>query len=171
MKCVKCGEELIPGDSFCTNCGASIPSSPQASTTSIPVPPQPLMYNGQTVNINQQVPVYRYIQNQPIEDQKTPNMLCILSLVLRFASPLVLGILSYVVSNISENLSTLFSGGSSALCYLAAFVIMIYVRVKYPANRFGKILMWIYIINIIVYIILFILVVIACASCISTWNY
>ena len=32
---------------------------------------------------------------------------------------------------------------------IASIVLMIYVRVKYPKNKFGKILMWIYILLII----------------------
>ena len=32
MKCSRCGEELIPGDKFCTNCGYSVGEVIQTNT-------------------------------------------------------------------------------------------------------------------------------------------
>lgn len=45
---------------------------------------------------------------------------------------------------------------------IAALVIMIYVRVKYPKNTFGKVLMWVYIVSFVIYIIIMVAVIIAC---------
>ena len=54
-------------------------------------------------------------------------------------------------------------GGSvSILLAIAALVIMIYVRVKYPKNIFGKVLMWVYIVLFTMYIIFMAVVIIAC---------
>ena len=54
---------------------------------------------------------------------------------------------------------------------IAAVVIMIYVRVKYPRNIFGKVLMWVYIVAFAIYIILMVVVIIAlgiaCAACVD----
>ena len=41
-------------------------------------------------------------------------------------------------------------------------VIIIYVRVKYPKNTFGKVLMWIYIVMFVLYIITMAVIIIAC---------
>lgn len=45
---------------------------------------------------------------------------------------------------------------------IAALVIIIYVRVKYPKNIFGKVLMWVYIVLFIMYVILMVAFIIAC---------
>ena len=50
----------------------------------------------------------------------------------------------------------------STLASIAAFVIMIYVRVKYPKNVFGKVLMWVYIVLFALYIITMAVIIIAC---------
>lgn len=50
----------------------------------------------------------------------------------------------------------------SGLASIAAVVIMIYVRVKYPKNIFGKVLMWVYIAFFIMYIVTMVAVIIAC---------
>ena len=53
-------------------------------------------------------------------------------------------------------------GCVSILLAIAALVIMIYVRVKYPKNIFGKVLMWVYIVLFAMYIIFMAVVIIAC---------
>ena len=53
-------------------------------------------------------------------------------------------------------------GCVSILLAIAALVIMIYVRVKYPKNVFGKVLMWVYIVLFAMYIIFMAVVIIAC---------
>ncbi len=55
--------------------------------------------------------------------------------------------------------------GVTGLAELAGFVLMVYVRVKYPKNVFGKVLMWIYIIGFILYLVAAIVLLIACISC------
>ena len=53
-------------------------------------------------------------------------------------------------------------GCVSILLAIAALVIMIYVRVKYPKNIFGKVLMWVYIVLFAMYILFMAVVIIAC---------
>lgn len=53
-----------------------------------------------------------------------------------------------IVHNMVNSLGSLF--------YIVAFALVIYVRVKYPKNIFGKILMWIYIAIVIVSILIMI---------------
>ena len=56
------------------------------------------------------------------------------------------------------------------LSSIAGIVIMIIVRIKYPQNTFGKVLMWVYIVEYILLIILGIVIVIACGAAISDFN-
>lgn len=65
------------------------------------------------------------------------------------------------MSNIGEIITVglgLISWGSR----IAALALMIYVRVKYPNNIFGKVLMWIYIALIVIGIIVLSVVIISC---------
>lgn len=55
----------------------------------------------------------------------------------------------------------------SGIGWLAAIVLMIYVRVKYPKNVFGIILMVLYIIIIILTILFFIFMYIMCSTCVG----
>ena len=64
-----------------------------------------------------------------------------------------------ILCNVADSLSAV--GG------LVAIVLMIYVRIKYPQNLFGKILMWLYIILIILAILFLIFVFIMCSTCIG----
>lgn len=103
--------------------------------------------------------------NQP--NQKSPedqlaDKLCIISLVCYFA-PTILSILfSPFISIYEDVLEDSATGGlfmiplgaAIALGPLAAIILMIVARVKAPKNKFGKVLMW-------VYIALFILKIIA----------
>lgn len=62
---------------------------------------------------------------------------------------------------VSDMIFTLGSCASLAMS-IAALVIMIFVRVKYPKNVFGKVLMWVYIVAFAMYIILMAAFIIAC---------
>lgn len=59
----------------------------------------------------------------------------------------------------------------SGLLFIASIVMMIYVRVKYPKNVFGKVLMWVYIVLVSLYIITMavciIAIGIACVACLN----
>ena len=69
--------------------------------------------------------------------------------------------LSKVTSSFSDVIYVL-GTGISVLLAIAALVIIIYVRVKYPKNIFGKVLMWVYIVAFIMYVILMVAFIIAC---------
>ena len=93
------------------------------------------------------------------EDRKKANLLCIISLACYFFIPVV-------GSGVSAGLASAFStvsGSSGAVDYLyniitgigsiswiAAWVLMIYVRVRYSKSIFGKVLMWVYISFIVI---------------------
>lgn len=67
------------------------------------------------------------------EEKKNANRLCIISLVL-YLSPIIWGLFN------SRGFGLI-----SGACSIAAIVLMIVARVKYPKNTFAKVLMWIYI--------------------------
>lgn len=169
MKCEKCGELLQNDDVFCTNCGSPVNKGQGVSPAVNPMQSQTVPQNqfaSQTqLNPHHQVVVQQGNQiNLAQEDNSTANKLCGLSLFLRYGAPIVLVIITYILQNISETLGSLVTMLSPA-CSLAAFVIMIVVRVKYPHNTFGKVLMWLYIISIILYVLLFIFLFVSCLTC------
>ena len=102
-------------------------------------------------------------QNNVVQPKENDGatLLCILSLIFMYFAP---GVIVAVVENLFPSIE--FLGGLSPL---AALVLMIVARVKYPKSTFAKVLMWIYIIQIILAIIGFILLVafcyVMCGSC------
>ena len=151
MNCQKCGTIINDGDSFCTQCG-----TPVKIETS-----------------NEKIVTNQPEQSKDVFDENIKgNKLCILSLILKYAVGFIGGGIIELFSNIFPSVSdsvadlifgTLFSlvGISS----LAAFVLMVVVRVKYPKNTFGKVLMWIYIVEIILAIIAIVLIFLMCMAC------
>ena len=100
------------------------------------------------------------------EDNKKANMFCWISLGL-FLTPFLLAIVFEALKDAFdfydvENAVNILSG-SSGLFYLGALVFMIIVRVKYPKNVFGKVLMWIYITITIISIIAVAVMIVACS--------
>ena len=108
--------------------------------------------------------------NDP-DDERKANVFCIASLicvflprVLQFLGYLLFGTLLQQVGRESV-LYDRISGALSALGILfliAGIVLVIYVRVKYPKNIFGKMLMWIYIVLAVLILIAFIVMLVAC---------
>ena len=108
--------------------------------------------------------------NDP-DDERKANVFCIASLicvflprVLQFLRYLLFGTLLQQVGRESV-LYDRISGALSALGILfliAGIVLVIYVRVKYPKNIFGKVLMWIYIVLAVLILIAFIVMLVAC---------
>ena len=139
--------------------------------------PQGDPYMQQRNQYTQQAGLYMQ-QGQPLpqntdqekKDEKTANILCLVSLACMFLVPFGTGIITGSFSEIADKtgdvsgISTLF-GSLSSLSSLAAWVLMIIVRIKYRKNVFGKVLMWIYISMLALLIIAIIIFVIACASC------
>ncbi len=122
------------------------------------------------------------------KDDKRANILCIISLACEFLPFLIASILSIFTSTITEltevnvdteasalsEICTNIFGTVSLLLMIAGLAIMIYVRVKYPKNVFGKVLMWLYIIlgiiSIIIFIVYILFIIWACVSCMSCIN-
>ena len=108
--------------------------------------------------------------NNP-DDERKANVFCIASLicvflprVLQFLGYLLFGTLLQQVGRESV-LYDRISGALSAfgiLFLIAGIVLVIYVRVKYPKNIFGKVLMWIYIVLAVLILIAFIVMLVAC---------
>lgn len=136
MYCTKCGTALVPGNQFCTQCGSSILQVNANNTTSVAVPVQ-IVDDG---------------------DRKA-NLWCIISIVLYFLGPSVVGILGSFLSNVSESLGTIFAF-LSLVPRLVAYGLMIMARVKYPDNKFAKILMWVYIVLFGLGVVIFVIAII-----------
>ena len=130
--------------------------------------------NNQNQNMNQQINM-----NQQQEDDKKANLLCIISIVCAVGKYVVLFLFALFAEVLNGagaygvlDLMNSIAGGTFALISIAALVLMIVARVKYPKNVFAKVLMWVYIAIIIVYVVGFIISVFACsmafATCVSS---
>ncbi|MBR6483845.1 MAG: hypothetical protein IKT14_02395 [Clostridiales bacterium] len=86
-----------------------------------------------------------------MDNNKKANKLCLISLGLSFGLPLIFGIVCAALKAFGmdeESVLTVTTVGSIALCpaEIAGLILMIVVRAKYPSNKFGKVLMIIYIV-------------------------
>lgn len=139
MYCTKCGTELVSGNNFCTNCGSPI---------------SPLGYNAPSTNTV-------IVPSQSVVDDgdNKATIWCVLSLILYFVVPVVFGFFASFLEALAEGLSYIMLFFSLA-SRIAAYVFMIMARVKYPDNKFAKILMWIYIVLFAFTLLLVILIVV-----------
>lgn len=116
------------------------------------------------------------------QDKKRANGLCVLSLLLCYG-PLVLSMLVSVISVIAGDIGLLdilndnntigsvisvVLEGVQLACFIASIAIMIAVRVNYPASTFGKVIMWIYIVQIILMVIFAVIAIVACGVMLSS---
>ena len=140
MFCKNCGKEIQKNDKYCTNCGSLNDTAEEVAT-------QISEQNNKSVKQN--------------EDDKKANLLCILSLISFFGVTILESILNIFASKIS---ATIFDAiySISSLCILAGLTLMIVARVKYPNNKFVKIVMWIYIVTIGLGIVSLMLAIISC---------
>ena len=139
---------------------------------------------------------YNYYRPQMSpEDRNKANMWCTISLLLTLlpsVATLITGISSGLfeaflsfdevevaneIASLMMNIQGLFMGIQgilSTMSSVAAFIIMIYVRCKYPLSTFGKVLMWMYIANIVITLVFTVAIIVACGiacdSCISDCN-
>ena len=130
MYCEKCGEKIKEGNFFCTNCG-----TPKKIINKVEVKEE---------NKVEVAPTVVVVNNAVDEDNKKANLLCTISVLLYFVGPLAIFIIALFSSLISRSLGSIISALSGAT-RIAAIVLMIVARVKYPNNTFAKVLMWIYI--------------------------
>ena len=113
------------------------------------------------------------------EDNQKANIMCVISLVCHFIVPFLGSfLLGGMTSSFSETndvsagstITSLFSLIVSC-SYLASWVLMIIVRVKYKNNTFGKVIMWIYIILLALGIIAVIILIVTCVNIIRECNF
>lgn len=142
-------------------------------------------------NYNTQVP----FENLK-EQNKKANTLCICSVLSFFCPYILAGIMFGIMLMLSritgisiDNFQNSFIPGTDKnigiletiwgigylftliLCHIGpivSFILMIVVRVKYPKNVFGKVLMWVYIIGFACFIIFVFTVIAACVSVIQS---
>ena len=151
MNCKNCGAPIEENQKFCGNCGTEIEIKEEIST--------------EVSTENKEVIVPEKVtNNQPNpEDEANAKKLCIASLLCYFGGPFLSRILNYASPNNSVLSSLL------ALSSLAGIALMIVARIKYPENRFARILMWVYIClfigGIVLGIIGIILLFLFCKSC------
>lgn len=123
----------------------------------------PQFQNNQPVN-----PQFQSNQSvNPESEKHTANIMCIISLVCMFVVPITTFAFLLIINgddNASEFLSSIVSI-VIGLSHLAAWVLMILVRVKYRHSTFGKILMIIYLIILALSVIAVILIIASCISC------
>lgn len=113
----------------------------------------------------------------PENNDKQVNILCLISMACVFVPTIV----SILFLSVWDALTTVRFDESSAgtligniwsilatLLLIAGIALLIYVRVKYPENKFGKVLMWIYIALAILMIIAIIVIIIACSMAMIT---
>jgi len=99
--------------------------------------------------------------NSNIDDNKKANKLCVWALLCYFVfSPLFRVLLIFPFM---DSILGVFCSSFSFMSSLAAYVLVIIARVKFPDNKFAKILMWIFILLFILSIILFAVMMISCA--------
>lgn len=109
------------------------------------------------------------------EDKKQADKLCIISMILMFAPMAVIFIKNIILGLLFDagkeefyyNIASSYVLGSiltflMAGCGIAALVLMILVRVKYPQSVFGKVLMWLYIALAILVVVFIAVTIIAC---------
>lgn len=140
---------------------------------------QNVMQNAAQTNMNNKI--------ETPEERKKGNLWSAISLIcfcsryiFEFIIVLALGMANVIIEEQFELLDIAYTleEATFALCSMisialaiAALVIIIYVRVKYPKNIFGKVLMWFYIVAFIMYVVLTIAVIIAigiaCGACLN----
>ena len=150
MLCPKCKAQIEEDSNFCTNCGAVIERKDEVIQTN---------EENKNSEVKPQTPIT--INNEQ-EDNNKANILCFISLALKYIPSILTGIFYGITDNLKNTNNPIIS--LLGVGPLIAFVLMIVVRVKYPKNKFGKVLMWIYIVELIISLILIIVIVIACAK-------
>ena len=99
------------------------------------------------------------VNNQQVKSEDdNAKMLGVISLVLYFADSIIL---SVIIHFLPESFKIPFSS-LIGLCPTSGIIVMIVGRVKYPTNKFLKIVMWIIIGSIILSLISIVIFVICC---------
>ena len=135
--------------------------------------PNQMGYNYQ-MNYNNQIQMNG--QNQG--NNKTATILCIVSLICCYAPYLILELFTLLSVGVIDGSETVYTicGVISGILQvvhiigiIASIVLIIVVRVKYPTHTFGKIVMWIYIVQFVVFLIFTVVTIIACGIAFGTF--
>ena len=125
----------------------------------------------------QQPPVQGPQKEYTAEDRRMANILCIVSLICMFVIPAVFTLIMGVVRDAEivkndalDKVTDLFIFIIGA-AHIAAWVLMILVRVKYKHSTFGKVLMIVYLILLALAVIGVIVLIVSCISCLRDCNF
>lgn len=160
MFCGKCGKELISGAKFCQYCGST--QDLQENQVDLPAKTEVASYIETNNNIEKPV------------DNHQANVLCTISLLLYFVLPIFSIVIAYIMAVFKEDMSPVVSLvfnlmlSVSSMGRLAAYVLMIIARVKYPTSKYAKVVMWIYIILLVIELIVAAILIIACGFAIGS---
>ena len=134
MYCVKCGYKISDTAKICTHCGTMVSQNNQNL--------QPVNNNKTTTDVDTKV-------NK--EENKKATPLCVMSLICGYVIPLV-----FSNSKIPPLLLNCIS--------LASLVLVIIARIKYPNSELAKVLLFIYVAEILLGAIIFIIFFEACSA-------
>lgn len=148
MYCGNCGKQVENGY-FCSECGSRIIQENNND-----------LINQNIVNVQNSS-----LNKMRKEDEKSANLLCILSIIFSYAIPIPLSFIGELVPAMMS-----FAISISGICPLAGLVLMIVARIKYPESKFAKILMWVYIVTIALSMIVFIVFMVSCAIACNDWD-
>jgi len=104
------------------------------------------------------------------DSNKKVNTLCWISLACMVVPFILTVFYSSFLENTAMEKNEILSGIFEFIFTLAEIlgvVLMLYVRIKYPKNIFGKVVMWLYIIALVIIILLIIFVITLCDGCIT----
>jgi len=104
------------------------------------------------------------------DSNKKVNTLCWISLACLVVPFILTVFYSSFLENTAMEKNEILSGIFEFIFTLAEIlgvVLMLYVRIKYPKNIFGKVVMWLYIIALVIIILLIIFVITLCDGCIT----
>lgn len=135
MKCSNCGKDLNENEKFCPNCGLKVNNKEEAK-----------------------VPEATIEEKQIINGMKNDTFFCVLSLICMYG----LGIISALLNWLTDSTIGAMLRGITSLGPIAAWVLVLFARIRYKDSKFAKILLIIYIIQLVVVIIFGIFIIVSC---------
>jgi len=115
---------------------------------------------------NKELENKKNITSNDDNNNEKANKLCLISLALALLPNLIENFLWDVLPEVSEWVDKILS--MLGICFPIAFIMMIYIRIKYPKNTFGKVLMIFYIIAPIVFMVCACFAMVACFESIQS---
>lgn len=106
------------------------------------------------------------------DDNKKANILCWVALINIVAFCIVIGMSVAGWFTVATDSTMLLAIGAIASIIVGlspgvSVALVIYVRIKYPGNRFAKILMWILILMAVSVVLMIVLSILACVKCVN----